>query len=265
MFNTGLTELASIFSSCRTKILTCQLKLIGELIKSLSNSGSFNINNIDFVKTITSNSIVVNVDANKACNVIVPILFGMLRSFGRISGIDNVSILSLIFHDYRQNHSINEKKTNLKLSETNDSISSNVSDTSAKSKFHIQLEKNFQSTILNLADYLNPFLGHTELDINQLIKNIDNSTLNASSFALNSNLEQYFKYTVGSSFYNGLGTYSIVLSQSEIKDLIQILKKLFNKNVIYQINRYLGDFINIREVIFFLIPSKIFLELFKKK
>lgn len=242
--------MASIFPSCRSKILNCQLKLIGELIKLLSNSGSFNINNIDFVKTITSNSIVVNVDANKACNVIVPILFGMLRSFGRISGIDDISILSLIFHDFPKNDSINDKKINLKLSETNDSISLNDSENSVKSKFHIQLEKNFQSTILNLADYLNPFLGNTELNINQHIKNINNSTLIASSFALNSNLEQYFKFTVGSSFYNGLGTYSVVLSQSEIKDLNQILKKLFNKNLINQLNRYLGDFINLREVLF---------------
>lgn len=226
---------------------------MSELIKSLSNAGSFNINNIDFVKTITSNSIVVNVDANKACHVIVPILFGMLRSFGRVSGIDDTSILTLIFHDYHLKKYINDKKAKLKSSNTSDSISSSATSSSTNSQFQIQLEKNFQSTVLNLADYLNPILGDAELNANQVIKTMNHSAPISSSFALNSNLEQYFKHTIGSSFYNGLGIYTLVLSSSEIKELCQIMKKLFTKNVINQMNKYLVDFLNLREVNFLFI------------
>lgn len=54
---------------------------MSDVIKSLNNSNS--INNIDIVKTITTSSLVVNVDANKACRILVPILIGMLRSFSR--------------------------------------------------------------------------------------------------------------------------------------------------------------------------------------
>lgn len=244
LFNTGLTELAFIFPSFRSKIINCQLKLINELVKLLSNVGSFNINNIDFMKTITSNSIVVNVDANKACHVLVPILFGMLRSFGRVSGINGTSILSLIFHDYHLKQYINNKKNNSKGNKTE------ILESLNNSRFNLVYEKIFQSSSLNLADYLNPILGNIEIGFNQVIKKNENTDSTASSFVLNPNLEQYFKYTIGSSFYNALSSYTLVLSHGELKDLCQILKKLFTKNVINQMNRHLIDFIASREVIF---------------
>ena len=95
---------------------------------------------------------------------------------------------------------------------------------------------------LNLADFLNPILGYNEsLNLNSL-----NSS--ASSFALNPNLEAYFMHTIGSSFYNGSAPYSLMLTTSEIKELSQIIKKLFVKNVITQINRHLNEFIAIQQV-----------------
>ncbi|CAF0782495.1 unnamed protein product [Brachionus calyciflorus] len=244
LFNTGLTELAYIYPSTRTKIINSQFKLIGDLIKTLGSGGPLNINNIDIVKTITTSSIVVNVDSNKACRVLVPILIGILRSIGRVSGIENTSILSLIFHDSHLDKYLNEKTLKFKSSKTNDSISSNGSNSFAlTNQFNYQINKNFQSINLNLADYLNPILGNTELNIADTKQNSSFSSLLSSSLALNNNLEQYFAYTIGSSFYNGSGIYSLVLNSSEIKEICQLLKKLFVKNVINQINRYLNDYI----------------------
>jgi hypothetical protein len=55
-------------------------------------------------------------------------------------------------------------------------------------------------------------------------------------------------HTIGSSFYNGSAPYSLMLTTSEIKELSQIIKKLFVKNVITQINRHLNEFITIQQV-----------------
>lgn len=52
-------------------------------MKLLSNANTFNLNNIDIVKTITTSSLVVNVDATRASKILVPILIGLLRSMGR--------------------------------------------------------------------------------------------------------------------------------------------------------------------------------------
>ena len=83
MFNTGLTELAYIFPTYRSKIINVQYKIISDLIKALSNSSAFSINNIDIVKTITTSSLVEKIDSTKACRVLIPILIGLLRSIGR--------------------------------------------------------------------------------------------------------------------------------------------------------------------------------------
>jgi hypothetical protein len=83
IYNTGLTELAQIYPLYRSKILNAQYKLLNELIKSLGNANAFNLNNIDIVKTITTSSLVVNVDSNKACKTLIPLLVGLLRSIGR--------------------------------------------------------------------------------------------------------------------------------------------------------------------------------------
>lgn len=142
-------------------------------------------------------------------------------------------------------------------SKTNDSIDSSLknnnslpksnSTTFTKTQFHLQLSKNNQSSNLNLADFLNPLLGYSELSISPLTSTSSYSSL--SSFAFNPNLDAYFTYTIGSSFYNGSANYAIVLSISEIKELCQIIKKIFVKNVISQINRYLNEFLTIQKVL----------------
>ena len=76
LFNTGMTELAQIFPVYRARVLASQYKLMGDIVKSLSASNAFKLNNIDIVKTITTNSLVVNLDTNKTCKVLVPILIG---------------------------------------------------------------------------------------------------------------------------------------------------------------------------------------------
>jgi hypothetical protein len=98
LFNTGITELAHIFPSNRSKILTAQYKLINDIIKSISSStNSFSsLTNIDIVKTITTSSLVVNVDATKVSRILVPLLIGLLRSLGRISGIKELNLVILL-------------------------------------------------------------------------------------------------------------------------------------------------------------------------
>ena len=76
LFNTGLSEMAFIFPNYRAKILAAQYKLIGDLIKSLNASNAFKLNNIDIVKTIATNTLVVNLDPNRTCKVLIPILIG---------------------------------------------------------------------------------------------------------------------------------------------------------------------------------------------
>lgn len=201
----------------------------------------------------------VHVDSNKASRVLVPILIGVLRSIGRISGIENTSILTLIFHDNHLNEYINEKAEKIKSSRTNDSIASTISSNStprgsipksvsSNNQFQLQLNKNFQSSNLNLADFLNPILGYSELTITALTSTTSYSSLSSSSFALNPNLELYFTNTIGSSYYNGSSSHSLILTSAETKELCQLIKKLFVKSVIGQINKYLNEFLAQQEV-----------------
>jgi len=145
----------------------------------------------------------------------------------------------------------------MSFSKTNDSIVSSVrsngvpksnSTTFTKTQFQLQLSKNNQLSNLNLADFLNPLLGYGELSITAFASTSSNSSLSSSSFAFNSNLEMYFTYTIGSSFYNGSANYAILLNNNEIKELCQIIKKVFVKNVISQINRYLNEFLTLQKV-----------------
>jgi hypothetical protein len=254
LFNTGLTELAHIFPAYRTKILNSQYKIINDIVKSITNSSnSFSITNIDIVKTITTNSLVVNVDANKASRILIPLLLGLLRSLGRISGIPNTSILTLIFHNNHLNDYIKSKNGSVSSSSSLSSTSSiNIcksnSATFSQTQFQLQLNKNIQSSNLNLADFLNPVLGYSELSITALTSKSSNSSQSSSSFAFNPNLEAYFMSTIGSSFYNGSSNYTVILTNSEIKELCQLIKKLFVKSTINQINRYLNEFINSSQV-----------------
>jgi hypothetical protein len=119
-----------------------------------------------------------------------------------------------------------------------------------------------------LADYLNPILAYNDLSptffsINSAssISGLSSNSLQSNtsslgsgiksssrfscthSFANNPNLESYFLHTIGSSFYNGSGLYTLQLTSSELKDLCQIVKKLFVKNVIGQINRHLNEYL----------------------
>jgi hypothetical protein len=253
LFNTGLTELAHIFPSYRTKILNSQYKIINDIVKSITNSSnSFSITNIDIVKTITSNSLVVNVDANKASRILIPLLLGLLRSLGRISGIPNTSILTLIFHNNHLNDYIKSKNGSSSHSSLSSNSSINIcksnSATFSQTQFQLQLNKNIQSSNLNLADFLNPVLGYSELSITALTSKSSNSSQSSSSFAFNPNLEAYFMSTIGSSFYNGSSNYVVALTNSEIKELCQLIKKLFVKSTINQINRYLNEFISTGQV-----------------
>ena len=243
LYNTALTELASLYPLYRAKILAAQYKLIGDLIKSLYAANAFKLNNIDIVKTIATSSLVVNLDPNRACKILIPVLIGVLRSIGRISGIQHTSILSLIYHDNHLVEYIHVKspKTAGSLPKSASNLSANATKTS--SQFQSQLGKNFQSSNLHLADFLNPLLGYSELSITALTSTASYSSLSSSSFAVNSNLEVYFTHTIGASFYNGSADYALVLTNSETKELCQLVKKLFVKNVITQINRCLNEFL----------------------
>jgi hypothetical protein len=101
---------------------------------------------------------------------------------------------------------------------------------------------------LNLADFLNPMLGYSELSITALTSSSSYLSLPSSSFALNPHLDVYFHFTIGSSFYNGSSPYALCLSSSELKELHQIVKKLFNKGSIGQINKYLNEYLLSLEV-----------------
>jgi len=221
-----------------------------------------NMANIDFVKTITTTSLVMNdkiADVNKSCKMIVPILIGLFRSIGRISGIPNISILSLIYHDNHLNEYITEKFTSKMdpqqqvnsnvSSKSNGSISKSSSGSFGTSSNISGLNKNCLSSNLNLADFLNPLLGYNELALISLTSNSSSGGSGGgnggASFSFNPNLESYFMHTIGSSYYyNGSNNnYSILLTNNELKDLCQIVKKLFVRNVISSINRNLNEFL----------------------
>jgi hypothetical protein len=260
-YNTGLTELAHIYPAYRARILQSQYKLIGDIIKSLNTSNM--LNKIDIVKTITTSSLVVNVDANKACRLLVPVLIGVLRSFGRVSGLEGTSILTLIFHDnylakfvQASSSTTTAGCSQMKSSPTNDSIASSNSATVAavNSQFQQKLtSRSPQSTSLNLSDFLNPYLGYGELPVTALSTTTATSTTSSSNlshsvFCQNPNLEAYFAHTIGSSFYNGQAAYALQLSPVELKELFQLIKKLFVKSIINQINKYLNDFLTQQQV-----------------
>ena len=135
--------------------------------------------------------------------------------------------------------------TALKMNTINKSvsISSNAIITQSPVTSTSHLSKNFQASNLNLSDFLNPLLSYSELSITALTSTSSYSSLSTSSFAFNSNLDIYFTNTMGSSFYNGSADYAIVFTNSEIKELSQLIKKLFVKNVISQINRSLNEFL----------------------
>lgn len=101
---------------------------------------------------------------------------------------------------------------------------------------------------LNLADFLNPVLGYSELSITALTSSSSYLSLPSSSFALNPHLDVYFDCTIGSSYYNGSAPYALCLASSELKELYQIVKKLFTKSSISQINKYLNEYLISLEV-----------------
>ncbi len=230
MFNTGITELASLFPAHKSRILTVQFKLCQDLIKTLSNASTFSINNIDIVKTITSTQLVeAKVDAAKACRILVPILIGLLRSIGRISGLENTSLLSLIYHANHLNEYIQQTTENPKvIAHTQPQKTPNDPTTSNWLRL---------SSSLSLSDFLNPILGYQELSLST-----SRASLCPSSLALNANLETHFTHSIGSSYYMGTASYALALSTSEIKEFCQIVKKIFVKNMIVQLNRYLNEF-----------------------
>ncbi len=96
-YNTALSELAheAPLAAYRARIVAAQYKLVNDIIKSISNSNTFNLTNIDIVRTIATNSLVVNVDANKVVRILVPLLVGLLRSFGRLVSTISLSLSSL--------------------------------------------------------------------------------------------------------------------------------------------------------------------------
>ncbi len=203
------------------------------------------------MKTLTTTSLVTNIDAQKACLILVPILLGLLRSTGRISGILHRSILSLIFNDNgnmsnpRSSKTTSTENTTIKTSESSSSINQSKLKfmPNSNSRFQLQLTKNCQTSNLNLVDFLNPLLQYNELSITALTSTSSYSSLSSSSFTLNPYLETYFAFTMGSSFYNGSSCYALLLSTNELKDLCSLIKKIFVKNLISQINKHLNDYL----------------------
>jgi hypothetical protein len=126
------------------------------------------------------------------------------------------------------------------------SLGMSKSSSSASNQYQLNSTKNCLSSNLNLADYLNPLLGYTESSLAPS-KSSCAHVIN-SSFQLNPNLEAYFTNTIGSSYYSGSGAYTIVLTSAETKELCQIIKKLFVKNMIVQLNRYLNEFLAHQQV-----------------
>jgi hypothetical protein len=101
-----------------------------------------------------------------------------------------------------------------------------------------------------LADFLNPLLGYGELAISSLTSKSSSSTLGSSAFALNPNLEAHFAHTVGASYYIGTAPYAITFTAAETKDLCQVVRKIFVKNMIVQLNRFLNEFLAHQQVLF---------------
>jgi len=137
-------------------------------------------------------------DVNKSCKMIVPILIGLLRSLGRISGIPNKSILSLIYHDNHlqeyttKNHNNNKSNINNGMPKSS-SVQSGSSFVTNSTTTSSSIKPNsYLSSSLNLADFLNPLLGFNETTA---------TTSSNASFSFNPNLETYFMHTIGSSYY----------------------------------------------------------------
>lgn len=150
-----------------------------------------------------------------------------------------------------------EPQAKMKQSNTNESIASSRSSASTvssnKANFHFQQKlskKAPHSTNLALSDFLNPLLGYGELSITSLTTSSSNSLHLSSSFCLNPNLDAYFMHTIGSSYYNGQSAYALQLSIPELKELFQLIKKMFVKSVINQINKYLNDYLTQQQVIY---------------
>ena len=120
------------------------------------------------------------------------------------------------------------------------------SSSAVSNQYQLYSTKNCLSSNLNLADYLNPLLGYTESSLAPS-KSSCSHVIN-SSFQLNPNLEAYFANTIGSSYYSGSAAYTIVFTSAETKELCQIIKKLFVKNMIVQLNRYLNEFLTHQQV-----------------
>lgn len=137
-------------------------------------------------------------------------------------------------------------------SSSSNTIKSSSSTTSAN-QFQLYLNQNCLSSSLKLSDFLNPLLGYTELSIASFTSKLSSSTLSSSAFGLNPNLEVYFTHTIGSSYYIGTAPYSMIFTTSEAKELCQIVKKIFVKNMIVQLNRYLNDYLTHHHVRLFLV------------
>jgi len=132
------------------------------------------------------------------------------------------------------------------LDEANNSDLANKSDKNSTSN---TANRSIHLSNLNLADFLNPMLGYSELSITALTSSSSYLSLPSSSFALNPHLDVYFNFTIGSSYYNGSSPYALCLTSSELKELYSIVKKLITKGSISQINKYLNEYLISLEVI----------------
>jgi hypothetical protein len=164
----------------------------------------------------------------------------------------------LIFHDKNLKENLNEKTATSKLQtpEIYTYVSSkdsktNVTEQVPENRFQMQLARNCQISNLNLADFLNSILQYSELNVTSLTSTASYSSQLSSAFVLNPNLEIYFCNTIGSSYYNGSSSnYTLLLTNSELKELCQLIKKLFVKCLINQINKYLNEFLTQQHVIY---------------